>query len=77
MLIRWSDDDGVYIVDLPEFPNCRTHGSTYVEAARQGQQVLTLLIQSAEEEGETLPRPRVFEAGELAKLSLSHAGSKS
>jgi hypothetical protein len=36
MLIRWSDEDDVYIVTLPEFDHAKTHGETYEEAARQG-----------------------------------------
>ena len=33
MLIQWSDDDRVFVVTLPEFGGCKTHGATYEEAA--------------------------------------------
>lgn len=61
MLIEWSDRDGVYIVSLPEWgAGAKTHGDTYDEAVRNGQEVLALLIESAQEEGEPLPAPRVY-----------------
>jgi antitoxin HicB len=61
MIIQWSDEDQVYIVSLPEFgPYAKTHGETYEEAARQGQEVLEILIESGLAEGDTLPEPAKF-----------------
>ncbi len=63
MLIEWSEEDRAYLVTLPEFVHVIqpvTHGSTYVEAARKGQEVLELLVSSASQDGETLPAPEVF-----------------
>jgi predicted RNase H-like HicB family nuclease len=54
MVIVWSDEDNCYLVHLPDFPEqkFRTHGDTYEEAAKNGQEVLELLL---EEDG--LPTP--------------------
>jgi predicted RNase H-like HicB family nuclease len=61
MVIQWSDVDGVFIVSLPEFgPFAKTHGSTYEEAARMGQEVLELLMTTASEDEEPLPEPIKF-----------------
>ncbi len=35
--IRWSEEDQLYIVEVPELPGCKTHGKTYVEAVIQAQ----------------------------------------
>ena len=45
MLIVWSDEDDCYLVHLPDFPEqkFRTHGDTYEEAAKNGQEILELL----------------------------------
>ena len=43
MLIRWSDEDGVYVVYLPEFNCTGGHGDTYEEAAKSGQECLDIL----------------------------------
>jgi antitoxin HicB len=61
MVIQWSDEDRVYVVTLPEFgPFCKTHGSTYEEAAKQGQEVLESLIAVYTEDGRPLPEPAKF-----------------
>lgn len=60
MVIQWSDEDDAYVVTLPEFPECKTHGNTYEKAARNGQEVLELLIHSQNEEGLPLPEPQKF-----------------
>jgi len=58
MLIQWSDDDQVYITSLPEFGEfAKTHGATYEEAAKNGQEVLDLLIESYRAEKRCLPKP--------------------
>lgn len=55
MLIQWSDEDASYVVSFPEFPTAHTHGMSYEEAARNGREVLDLLIQTYEREGRSLP----------------------
>ena len=60
MLIEWSEEDQVFVVTLPEFPCNRTHGATYEVAAKNGQEVLDLLIETWQKEGRTLPPPRYF-----------------
>ncbi len=62
MLIQWSDEDQAYIVTLPEFPNCRTHGETCAEAVRNGEEVLELLMATCRADGEPLPVPHLFQA---------------
>jgi predicted RNase H-like HicB family nuclease len=60
MIIQWSDEDEVYIVTLPEFHGCKTHGRTYAEAGRMGQEVLELLIETYQADGTPLPKPLKF-----------------
>ncbi|PSR18746.1 HicB family protein [filamentous cyanobacterium CCP3] len=57
MVIVWSEEDDCYLVHLPDFPEqtYRTHGNSYEEAARNGQEVLQLLL---EEDGLSLPMPK-------------------
>jgi predicted RNase H-like HicB family nuclease len=62
MLIQWSDEDQVFIVTLPEFgPYAKTHGATYQEAAKNGAEVLDLLILTYQEDGKPLPQPSKFD----------------
>ena len=62
MLIEWSEEDQAYLVTLPEWADRvimpATHGSTYGEAVQQGQEVLEMLVNSAVQDGESLPLPK-------------------
>ena len=61
MLIEWSDEDRIYIVSLPEWGKyAQTHGATYDEAVRNGQEVLQMLIDGARTTNEPLPAPKVY-----------------
>jgi predicted RNase H-like HicB family nuclease len=57
MVIVWSEEDDCYLVHLPDFPEqtYHTHGDSYEEAARNGKEVLQLLL---EKDGLPLPKPR-------------------
>src|SRR5215470_6603095 len=66
MLIEWSDLDSAYVVSFPEWEQAghlaNTHGATYAEAAQKGQELLAFLIVSAEQQGESVPTPAVFDS---------------
>lgn len=67
MHIAWSERDHAFLVALPEWmPRlinrvAVTHGTTYEEAARRGQEALAMLIEEAEARGEPLPQPQLIE----------------
>ena len=60
MNIQWDEDDQIYVVTVPELPGCRTHGSTYEEAVRQGQDAITSWIMVAQELRRPIPAPKVM-----------------
>ncbi len=60
MIIQWSNPDQAYIVTVPELPGCRTHGSTYEEAVKRGQEVIEGWIEAARVLDRPLPIPRVL-----------------
>ncbi len=66
MLVEWSGEDQAYLVTLPEWKGRVfgpvTHGDSYEEAIRNGQDALAALIASAEKHGEPLPEPHTFAA---------------
>ncbi|CAJ2376414.1 MAG: type II toxin-antitoxin system HicB family antitoxin [Gammaproteobacteria bacterium] len=58
MKIQWSEEDACYIASLPEFgPYVKTHGATYEEAARNGREVLEMMLS---DEDESLPQPEIY-----------------
>jgi predicted RNase H-like HicB family nuclease len=62
MIIQWSDEDQAYIVTVPELPGCITHGNTYEEAARQGQDAIESWIMVALADNDPVPPPQTFVA---------------
>mgnify|MGYP000019795390 CR=1 FL=1 len=66
MVIVWSDEDDCYLVHLPDFPEqtYRTHGNSYEEAAKNGEEVLKLLLEEDDltlsNTGSTGSRDRAF-----------------
>lgn len=64
MIIEWSEVDQAFLVTLPEWADRvntpSTHGDTYEEAVRNGNEVLELLIESTLEDGDPLPQPKVY-----------------
>ena len=61
MVIQWSDKDNTYIVDIPELPGCTTHGDSYEEAVKNGQEVMELCIESEKALGRPVPPPRRYD----------------
>ncbi len=65
MVITWSPADGVYLVRLPEWmpylinKDAVTHGATYEEAAKNGREVLEMLIEEYQDAGKPLPDPQL------------------
>ena len=57
MVIQWSDEDLAYIVTVPELPGCQTHGSTYEEAVKQGQEAIESWVTVAQALGRPVPPP--------------------
>jgi predicted RNase H-like HicB family nuclease len=75
MLIQWDEEDGIFMVTLPEFDNALTHGSTYKDAVKQGQDLIESFIMWHSQDGKPLPKPELFDydkavaarSGELAE----------
>jgi predicted RNase H-like HicB family nuclease len=66
MIIQWHPGDQIYVVTVPELPGCRTHGATYEEAVRQGQDAIASWIMVAQELERPVPPPRVMAPDDCA-----------
>ncbi len=60
MVIIWSNEDNCYLVHLPDFSfqEFHTHGDTYEEAAKRGQEVIDTYLELYKEGGKALPSPK-------------------
>ena len=58
MILWWSNEDDAYVVDVPELPGCMAHGATRQEAIANAEEAITFWIETAREDGLTVPTPR-------------------
>ena len=59
MIIQWDSRDNIYVVRVPELPGCITHGNTYEEAVKQGQDAIERWIMDALASHEPVPPSRI------------------
>ena len=58
LIIYWSAEDKVFVVDVPELPGCAAHGATQEEALASAQQAIQLWLETAREFGDPIPEPK-------------------
>jgi predicted RNase H-like HicB family nuclease len=58
IIIYWSDADQAFIAEVPELPGCAADGATYEEAVSNARGIINEWIETAEEFGRAIPRPR-------------------
>ena len=56
--VFWSDDDGLWIADVPDLKYCSSHGDTPEEAIADIQDAIEGWIEAARETGLDIPKPR-------------------
>jgi predicted RNase H-like HicB family nuclease len=65
MIVQWSEEDQAYIVTVPELPGCKTHGATYEEAVKRGQEAIESWINASIAWGDPVPPPNQTVAADL------------
>jgi predicted RNase H-like HicB family nuclease len=58
IVISWSDEDHVFLAEVPELPGCLAHGETAQEALSQAQEAMALWIDTVREFGDPVPEPK-------------------
>lgn len=67
MVIEWSEEDQAFVVSFPEWEATglyfvHTHGDSYEQAVKNGQELLAELVALVQEQGKPLPEPRRYAA---------------
>lgn len=55
--VFWSDEDGVWIADVPDLPMCSAHGSAPHEAVAEVEQAIGAWLDAARATGRRVPEP--------------------
>ncbi len=58
IIIFWSNEDQVYIADVPELPGCMAHGDTHELALVHAKEAMQLWLDTAREFGDPIPQPK-------------------
>ena len=58
VIIYWSDEDQVYVAEVPELPGCMAHGKSQREALSSVRDAMALWVKTAKEFGDSVPEPR-------------------
>ncbi len=58
VIIYWSKEDDVFIVEVPELPGCMADGLTYEEAVTNAQRVIEEWVETAYSLGRPVPEPK-------------------
>ena len=58
IIIYWSNDDQVFIADVPELPGCMAHGASPDKALANAQEAMQLWLDTAQEFGDPVPEPK-------------------
>jgi predicted RNase H-like HicB family nuclease len=54
----WSEEDGLWIADVPDLPGCVTHGASRAEAVAMAADAIEGWIETATDCGLNIPQPR-------------------
>ncbi len=57
IIIYWSEQDGLYICEVPELAGCMADGDTYLEALMNTEKIIQEWIETATELKRPIPKP--------------------
>ncbi|MBW2655942.1 MAG: type II toxin-antitoxin system HicB family antitoxin [Deltaproteobacteria bacterium] len=58
MIIHWSEEDQLFIAEVPELPGCMADGRSYQEAVSNAETIINEWIETAKGLGRTIPKPK-------------------
>jgi len=58
IIIYWSNEDQVFIAEVPELPGCMAHGDTQESALKNAHEAIQLWLDTAKEFGDPTPEPK-------------------
>ena len=58
IILYWSNEDQVFIAEVPELPGCMAHGASHAAALENVNEAIVLWIDTAKEFGDPIPEPK-------------------
>ena len=58
IIIYWSNEDQVFVAEVPELPGCMAHGNSPESALANAKEAIQLWMDTAKEFGDPIPAPK-------------------
>ena len=58
IIIHWSNEDNIFVAEVPELPGCMAHGKDYDNALSHIKEAIELWIDTAKKYGDPIPKPK-------------------
>ena len=58
IVLYWSEEDELYIAEVPELPGCMADGNSYQEAVLNAEIIINEWIETAKDLGREIPKPK-------------------
>jgi predicted RNase H-like HicB family nuclease len=58
IIIYWSEEDKLFLAEVPELPGCIADGNSYQEAVSNAEIIINEWIETAKELGREIPKPK-------------------
>lgn len=58
IIFYWSNEDEVFVAEVPELPGCMAHGDDQESALRNIKDAMHFWIETAQELGRPVPEPK-------------------
>lgn len=58
IIIYWSEEDQLFVAEVPELLGCAAHGASQADALANAQGAIEIWLETAKEFGDPIPVPR-------------------
>ena len=58
VIIYWSNEDQIFVAEVPELSGCMAHGETKSDALANADEAVQLWLDTATEFGDPIPEPK-------------------
>ncbi len=58
IILYWSEEDSVFVAEVPELPGCMAHGDSHEAALSNVKEAMVLWLEVANDRGLSVPAPK-------------------
>lgn len=58
IILYWSNEDQIFVAEIPELPGCLAHGETQESALANIKEAMDLWLDTAKKHGDEIPQPK-------------------